>query len=222
MSIWDAFKNYSPTNAIGGGLLSGFFGGGGAKNANKYLNKIPGVGHEAYDPFINQGREAGGILKDQYGRMLDPTKYMDDIMKNYQMSQGATYKRDQLGKGIGNTAAAGGIAGTPEHQREYGQMSNDIMSQDMDQYLQNALGINDRGIRGEEGFYDKGFQASGSLADMLANMFGSKAGLAYKSGQDKNALMQSLMKMLATGAGAAMGGPAGGAAGAGIGQSLFG
>jgi len=201
MSIWDSYKSFAtlPLRGFGIGQRDP------AKDANRYLDKIPGVGHDAYDPFINQGREAGGILKDQYGRMLDPTKYMDDIMKNYQMSQGATYKRDQLGKGIGNTAAAGGIAGTPEHQREYGQMSNDIMSQDMDQYLQNALGINDRGIRGEEGFYDKGFQASGSLADMLASMFGSKAGLAYQSGTQKNAneqaLMQSLMKMFSQGAG---------------------
>lgn len=201
MSMWDSYKSFAtlPLRGFGIGQRDP------AKDANRYLDKIPGVGHDAYDPFINQGREAGGILKDQYGRMLDPTKYMDDIMKNYKMSQGATYKRDQLGKGIGNTAAAGGVAGTPEHQREYGEMSDNIMSEDMDQYLQNALGINDRGIRGEEGFYDKGFQASGSLADMLASMFGSKAGLAYQSGTQKNAneqaLMQSLMKMLSKGAG---------------------
>lgn len=208
------------------------FGGGHdpAKEANKYLNQIPGTGHEYYDPFINQGREAGNTLKDQYGRMLNPTKFMDDIMKDYQMSQGATYKRDQLGRGIGNTAAAGGIAGTPEHQRQYGQMANDIMSQDMDTYLKNALGISERGLQGEEGFYNKGFEASGSLADMLSSLLGSQAGLAFQSTSQKNAnnsaLMSALMKALATGAGAYLGGPGGASAGAKtgaeIGSKIFG
>lgn len=206
MSIWDSYKNIStmPLRGFGIGQRDP------AKDANRYLDQIPGIGHDAYDPFINGGREAGGILKDQYGRMLDPSKFMDDIMKNYQMSQGATYQRDQLGKGIGATAAAGGIAGTPEHQREYGEMADKIMSGDMQQYLQNALGVYNRGLGGEENFYNKGFQSSGSLADMLAGVMGSKSGLAYQSGTQNNmnqqALMQALMKALATGAGGAGGG----------------
>jgi hypothetical protein len=196
------------------------------KGANKYLDKIPGIGEKYYNPFINQGREAGNIMRDQYGRLLDPSKFMDEIMKGYQTSAGATYKRDQLGKGIGATAAAGGIAGTPEHQREYGEMANQIMSDDMQSYLQNALGIYNRGLGGEEGFYDKGFQASGSLADMIAGAMGSKAGLAYQGAQQKNmnnnALMSALMKALATGGGAMMGGAPGAMAGSAIGRNIFG
>jgi hypothetical protein len=201
MSIWDSYKSFAtlPLRGFGIGQRDP------AKDANKYLDKIPGVGHDAYDPFINQGREAGGILKDQYGRMLDPTKFMDDIMKNYKMSEGAMYKRDQLGKGIGNAAASGGFAGTPDHQRQYGEMADEVMSGDMDQYLQNALGIHGSGIAGEQDFYNKGFNASGSLADMLAGVLGSKSGLAFQSGTQKNAneqaLMQALMKALSKGSG---------------------
>lgn len=204
MSIWDSYKSFAtlPLRGFGVGQRDP------AKDANRYLDKIPGVGHDAYDPFINQGKEAGGILKDQYGRMLDPTKFMDDIMSKYKMSEGATYKRDLLGKGIGNTAASGGFSGTPEHQREYGQMANDVMSGDMQEYLQNALGIHGTGLSGEKDFYDKGFQASGSLADLLAGVLGSKSGLAFQSGTQKNAnesaLMQALMKALSTGAGGGM------------------
>lgn len=202
MGLFDSIKNVAtmPLRGFGIGQRDP------AKDANKYLDQIPGIGRQYYDPFINQGREAGNILKDQYGRMLDPSKFMDDIMKNYKMSEGATYKRDLLGKGIGSAAAAGGFAGTPEHQREYGSMADEIMSGDMQQYLENALGIHGRGISGEQDFYNKGFNASGSLADMIAGVLGSKSGLAYQSGQQKNmneqALMQALMKALATGAGA--------------------
>lgn len=202
MSIWDSYKSFAtlPLRGFGIGQRDP------AKDANRYLDKVPGIGHDAYDPFISGGREAGGILKDQYGRMLDPSKFMDEIMKNYKMSEGATYKRDQLGKGIGATAAAGGIAGTPEHQREYGEMADQIMSGDMQQYLQNALGIHGTGLSGEQDFYNKGYGASSSLADMLAGVMGSKSGLAYQSGTQKNmneqALMQALMKALASGSGA--------------------
>ncbi len=82
------------------------------------MNQIPGVGHQYYDPFVNEGKEAGGVLKGQYSRMLDPTSFMDDIMGHYKQSEGAKYQTEQLGRGIGATAAAGGIAGTPEHQRQ--------------------------------------------------------------------------------------------------------
>ncbi len=180
------------------------------------------MGQQYYNPYINQGQEAGNVLKDKYGKMLDPTQFMNDIMKNYKMSEGATYKQNQLGKGIGNTAAAGGIAGTPEHQREYGEMSNDIMSNDMQQYLQNALGIENTGLEGEQGFYNKGYEATGSLADLLAGNLGSQAGLAYQGANQKNmnhqSLMNALMKALSTGAGALFGG----APGAMAGSKLFG
>lgn len=221
MGIFDTIGKVAkmPLNLFGGGKDP-------SKAAMPYLDKIPGIGEKYYNPFINQGAEAGGILRDQYGRLLDPSKFMDEIMKNYSMSSGAQYKQGQLGKGIGATAAAGGIAGTPEHQREYGEMANEIMSNDMQQYLQNALGIYNRGLGGEEGFYDKGFQASGSLADMIAGAMGSKAGLAYQGAQQKNmnnnALMSALMRALSTGAGAAFGGPGGAMAGSAIGKNIFG
>ena len=221
MSIWDSYKNFAtaPFRAFGGGKDP-------SKAAMPYLDQIPGVGEKYYNPFINRGAGAGDILSGEYGRMLDPSKFMDDIMSKYKMSEGAQYQRDQLGKGIGETAAAGGYAGNPEHQREYGEMADKIMSGDMQQYLQNALGIHKGGLEGEEGFYDKGFQASGSLADMIGSMLGSKAGLAYQGTQQKNmnnqALMQALMKALATGGGAMMGGAGGAMAGSQIGKNIFG
>jgi hypothetical protein len=134
---------------------------------------------------------------------------MDDIMKNYSLSPGATYERDQLGKGIGNTAAAGGFAGTPEHERAYGEMADKIMSGDMQQYLSNALGIYNTGLTGNENFFNKGYDASSSLADLIGGSFGSQAGLGFQaanqSNTDRQALLNALTKALTTGGGALKG-----------------
>lgn len=176
------------------------------KEANRYLSQIPGVGRQYYDPFIQGGRRAGSLLEGEYGRMLKPTSFIDDIMKNYQMSEGAKYQRDQLGRGIGATAAAGGYAGNPEHQREYGEMAQGIMSKDMQQYLQNALGVYGGGISGEQDFYNKGYGASGSMADLMGGNLSSQAGLAFQDASQSNAsrdaFRNALMKALTQGAGA--------------------
>lgn len=180
-----------------------------AKDASKYLDQIPGVGKQYYNPFINRGAGAGDTLQGEYGKLLNPTSFMDSIMKNYSLSPGATYERDQLTKGIGNTAAAGGYAGTPEHQRQYGEAADQIMSRDQQQYLQNALGIYGQGLGGEENFFNTGYNASSSLADLLGGKLSSQAGLAFKSDSDRNAdraaLMNALMKAFSQGGGAAAG-----------------
>lgn len=204
MSLWDDYSG-SMLNP-----LNMFKREDPQKDANRYLSQIPGIGKQYYNPFIDSGKKAGGILEGEYGKLLKPTSFIDDIMKNYSQSAAAKYQQDQLGRGIGATAAAGGFAGTPEHQKEYATMAQDVMSGDMQQYLQNALGVYDRGVGGERDIYNKGFQASGSLADLLSGVLGSQAGLAFQAGSQTNAsrdaFMSALMKALSTGAGAMGGG----------------
>lgn len=203
MSLWDSLKN-SPVNP-----LYMFQRDDPAKDANKYLDQIPGMGKKYYNPFIERGQRAGDQLESQYGKMMDPTAFMDEIMKHYNMSEGAQYEQDKLGRGIGATAAAGGVAGTPMHQQEYGEMAHKIMSGDMQQYLKNALGIQDRGLQGEENFFNKGYDASSSLADLIGGTLGSQAGLAFQSdtqrNTDRGALLQAITKALTQRAGAKAG-----------------
>jgi hypothetical protein len=194
---------------LGGGLLGGLTGGGEEdpmKEARKYLEQIPGMGKQYYNPFIDRGNRAGNLLEGEYGKLLDPSAFMDNIMKNYKMSAGAQYQQDKLGKGIANTAAAGGFAGTPEAQRQYGEMADQIMSGDMQQYLSNALGIYNRGLGGEEGFADRGYDATKSLVDLLGGTLSSEAGLGFQGASQHNADRQSwlnaMSKAFSTGAGA--------------------
>jgi len=203
MSFWDDYKrsNLNPLNLFGREDPS--------REANRYMSRIPGVGHQYYDPYINEGREAGSRLKGEYGKMLDPTSFIDEIMKHYETSKGAQNEQKELGRGIGATAAAGGFAGTPEHQKEYGQMASDIMSKDMQQYLQNALGVYGSGISGEQDFYNKGYGASGSLADLLAGNLASQGTMAFQGANQTNAsrdaFLNALVKAFSQAAGSSAG-----------------
>lgn len=200
MSIFDDFKN-SPLNPVDIWRREDAEG-----NANRYLDQIPGIGKKYYNPYIGQGQKAGALLGHEYDKLMNPTSFIDELMKNYSQSEGSKYAQDRLGKDIGATAAAGGFAGTPEHQQEYGDMAHKLLSGDMQQYLQNALGVYGTGLSGRQDVYNKGFEASGSLADMIAGTRASQGGLAYQSATQRNtdrqALLNALVKALSQGAGA--------------------
>jgi hypothetical protein len=205
MSLWDSIKN-GPLNP-----LYPWEREDPQSEANKYLGQIPGIAKQYYNPYISQGQTAGNKLTDQYGNLInDPTGIINKIMAGYSMSPGAKYQSGLLTKGIANTAAAGGFAGTPEAQRQYAQTAGDVTSEDMQQYLQNALGAYGAGLSGESDIYNKGFQASGDLVDALSSVLGSQGGLAFNQGtqsnMDRQALMNAIMKAFSGGAGAYSGG----------------
>jgi len=214
-------------------MLSKLFGGGGPSpqnQANQYLDQIPGVGHQGYDPYIQQGQDASGKTKGQYEDMMnDPTGFINKLMESYKTSEGYGFQRDQLTKEMSNTAAAGGIAGTPQDQMNQGEGIQGLLSKDMQQYLMNALGRYDKGIEGEEDIASRGFDASKNLTDLLGSNLNQQGSLAFKNqdqkNQNKHELWSMFGKALGAGAGFAMGGPLGAGlslAGGGLGSSMYG
>lgn len=203
MSLWSDYKGsvINPLNL--------FLREDPMREANRYLKDIPGVGENFYSKYIQQGDKAGSTLSKIYSDMLSPTSFIDNIMKNYSMSKGAQYQKDQLSRGIGSTAAAGGYAGTPEHMREFGEMADKIMSGDMQQYLQNALNVMRTGMGGEQDFYNKGYDSTRTLADLIGNTLSSQAGLSFQNANQQNAqrdaFFNALIKALSSGAGASLG-----------------
>ncbi len=221
-------------------ILSNIFGGGGGKKnpmdeANNYFNQIPRVAHQGYDPYIDQGQDASGKTKTAYERLMeDPTGFINELMKNYQTSEGYGVAKDELTKTYGNTAAAGGIAGTPLDQQNQAQGVQGLLSKDMQQFLENALGVYGKGLAGEEGIATRGYDASGKLTDILGSNLNQQGSAAFQNAQqqnkDRNSWYQSLAKALGVGAGAVFGGATGGLPGAAagakaggkIGNSIFG
>lgn len=144
-------------------MLSKLFSGGQNPQdaANQYLDQIPGVAHEGYDPYVDAGRDASGRTKSAYeGLMDDPTGFINKLMENYKTSEGYNFQKDQLTKELGNTAAAGGVAGTALDQMNQGQAIQGLFSNDMQQFLQNILGRYDKGLAGEESQFLRPFYLS--------------------------------------------------------------
>lgn len=205
-------------------ILSEYFGGGKRNpmaEANQYLDQIPEATGQYYNPFIERGERAGSSLEDVLGQLLnDPTGFLNKIQEGYQPSGEYSRKKDILGRELGATAAAGGVAGTPMHQEQQAEMIDKLLSSDMQQYLANVLGLFGKGLSGEQDFYNKGYGASGSMADAAGGALSSKAGLAYEDAKTQNAnrsgLISSLTKLLGEGLGYGFGGPLGGRVGGGI------
>ncbi len=186
--------------------LSKAFGFSGSPQtaANQYLNQITPQAQQAYNPYIQQGQQAGQQLGGQYNRLMtDPTGFIDEIMGKYKGSEGYKSRQSELMSQLNNTAAAGGFAGTPYAQKQVGDMTNNLMNQDQQQYLQNALGAYNTGLGGEQGFQNQGFQATQGLNDITSGALNQQGGLAFNAVNNKNMgnaqLMQALMSALGGG-----------------------
>lgn len=208
-------------------LLSKLFGGGSGKSpmdaANQYLNQIPGVGHQGYDPYINAGMDASGRTKSKYEELMsDPTSFINKLMEGYKPSEGYQFQKDQLTKELSNTAAAGGVAGTPMDQLNQGEQIQGLLGKDMQQFLQNVLGVFNTGLEGEEGIANRGYDASKNLTDLLGGALNQQGGLAFQDQQQKNKNKNDLWSMFGKALGAGAGGLLGGVPGAKVGAGIFG
>ncbi len=211
-------------------LFGGHGGGQGSNPANAaqpFLQQIPQVGHNAYDPYIQQGQAAGQRTGSQYESLMnDPQAFINKLMEGYKPSEGYQFQKGELTSQLGNAAAAGGVAGTPTDQMNQGKAIQGLLSQDQQQYLQNALGVYGTGLSGEQHAADQGFNASGSLADLLGGNLNQQANLGFQGVQqnnvNKNAMISSLIKALGIGGGAFFGGAPGALIGGGLGSNMFG
>lgn len=177
-------------------ITGGLFGGGGgggtgpnpASSAMPYLNQIPGIGKQYYNPFIESGREAEGIVNPIYKRQAtNPSEFLNEIMSKYEPSKGYDFRRKELLNTLQNSAASGGFLGTEYDQKTRGDLSDQLLSGDMQQYLSNILGIQGAGTAGEEGRIERGYSGSGSLADLIGSNLGQQAGLAFQGQGQQNA-----------------------------------
>lgn len=180
-------------------LLSGLFGGGRkspANAANQYLNQIPDVAHKGYDPYVNAGADASGKTKSLYESLMqDPTAFVNKLMEGYKPSEGYQFQKDQLAKEMSNTAAAGGVAGTPMDQLNQAENIQGLLGKDMQQFLQNIFGVFNTGLQGEEGIATRGYDATKNLTDILGGALNQQGGMAYKDQVDKNQNQTDLWNM---------------------------
>lgn len=194
--------------------------------ASGYLDQVPKATGKYYDPVIQRGERSGSQLEGSLHDLLsDPNKVLEKLMSGYTTSGAYNRQKDILGGEIGASAAAGGVAGTPYHQEQQGEMVNKLLSSDMQNYLSNVLGLYDKGLKGESDLYGKGVDASGRQADVEGGRLTSEAGLAFEDAkthnQSRSNLENALTKLLGQAAGSVFG-PLGGATGRKLAESIFG
>lgn len=183
---------------LGKGILGGGMMGFGDSDSGEY-GKLNDIQHKYYDPYVQQGQQAGDLLRGQYDPMTsDPSGYLDGIMKNYKPTEQYQQRREEALGAMSNTAAAGGIRGTQQDQLSQGRMADRLMGEDMQQYLNNVLGIQKTGMEGERDFYNKGYDASGRLEQGLSNVLGTKMTRDFQGNQQQMQMLSDLLKLLAT------------------------
>ena len=193
---------------IGGGFGSSLFGDdeNAADSANKYLDQIPGMEKKYFDPFIARGETAYNRFNPITSAMLkDPAGFLEQIMQGYEPSRGFQLKNENMLKAAGNTAAAGGMRGSISDIGNEADITNKLMGDDMQQWLQNVFGIQGRGLDTQTKLYDTGFDAAKNLAGDLSNVFGTQGTLGFYDATNRNKSKQDMLMGLLKAAGS-MGG----------------
>jgi len=151
------------------------------------MDKIPGQISKYLDPYINQGNEQYGRLNDQYGQLMkDPGGRVNQIGQSYHQSPGFQFALQQALQGAGHAAAAGGMAGSPQHEQQNMTVATGLANQDYNQYLQNALGAYGMGLSGSQGIYNTGARAGMSAGEDMASYFANRAKLQYEGQNAEN------------------------------------
>lgn len=188
--IGQAARFLSPAAMLSGGRQAPYQQGANpAGMANPYLDQIPQQVGPYYEPFIESGRQASGAVNPIYDRMsTSPGAFIEELMQGYAPSRGYRFKQGEMERSMRNSAAHGGFVGTPYNQQQQGELTQGLLSQDMQQFLANLLGVQQGGLEGQEGRIGRGFQASTGYGDILGNKLASQAGLAFQGQAGQNQL----------------------------------
>ena len=188
--------------------LSNFFKGGSnpADAAMPYLNQIPGQTQPYQQPWFEAGRSAIPKLQGQYDSLTnDPGSKMNDIGKSFQQSPGFQFALQQALQGGNHAAAAGGMAGSPQHEQQNMQLATDLGNQDYHNWMNNALGLYGADLQGQQGLSQQGQQSGQSIADMIAQTLAQQGNLAFQGSRQQNQNKNDLWGNIFKGAGAALG-----------------
>lgn len=170
--------------------IGGLFGGGKGdptKEAMKYYNQIPGKISPYYQPYINAGKDMLPNLQNQYmGLMNDPGGMLNKMGASFQQSPGFKFALDQALGSAGRAAAAGGMAGSPQHEQQNMGIATGLANQDYYNWLGQTTGLFGQGLQGGQNIANMGQNASNNLANQIAQNLAQQGNLAYQGQQYKN------------------------------------
>ncbi len=183
---------WGPLISAGVGLATSLLNNRNSNNRagqiDQQLAGVPQFGREGYQPFINRGMQAQDQASSTYQQMQqNPISFVDQIMQSYKPSQGYQFRQKNALGAARNSAAQGGFSGTSYDQQQQAGLADNLASQDIQQYLQNVLGVQRTGLEGQQHLGDQGFLASSNLADYLGNAQGLRASLGSGANAQRSA-----------------------------------
>jgi len=173
-----------------GGLFGGLFGDSGAPydKAMEQYREWADKAQNAQNPYLNAGKRGLQGYEDWANTMKDPTQFINNIMGDYQQSPYAQYLQKQAMNAGTNAASASGLTGSTPFMQQMQQNATDISSQDMNQWLQNVLGINTQYGGAQGNLMTGGQNAANALTNLYENMGNKMGEAAYgkEAGKQQN------------------------------------
>ena len=170
-----------------GGFLGGLFGDSGKpyddamKQYQEWAQKAQGT----QQPYLDAGTGAIGDYQKWLQGQQDPSKFINDQMKNYQTSDYAQNLQQQSMNAGQNAASASGLMGSTPLMQQMQSNAGQIASADQNQWLQNVLGINTQYGQGQQNLMTGGQNAANSLTNMYNQMGNNMGQAAYGKGAGK-------------------------------------
>lgn len=167
---WKNWMTAGGASALGG-IAGNLFGGwkNPADKARPYFDQMGNEIRGGYQPWIDYGKS---LINDPGGRL-------NEIGKGYQQSPGFNFALQQALQGSGHAAAAGGMAGSPQHEQQNMGIATNLANQDYNQWMQNALGLHNMG-------YSQGQNAGIGMGQDLASILANRAQMEYEAQNAKN------------------------------------
>jgi hypothetical protein len=200
-------------------------GGMGRGTPESYYDEILKQLPQYFQPWIGAGQRQLPGLEQQFGQLMnDPGAMYDKFAAGYKHSPGYDFQQREGQNAAMNAAAAGGMAGTPQHQQQAAQISEDIANQDFYNYISKVMGMYGMGLEGGMGLNKMGADMSGRLGEDIGSVYGQKAGMAFSreqmemmkkmmEEQQDSSMWNSIFGAVGSIGGGLLGGPAGAAAG---------
>lgn len=188
---------------IGAGVGSMFMGGNTnpADAAMPYLDQIPGQINPYYQPYVNSGQKALNTTQGEFGNLINnPGAKLNEIGQNFQQSPGFKFALQQALQGAGHAEAAGGMAGSPEHEFQNMQLGTNLGNQEYYNWLKPATELYGTGLSGTQDIAHGGMNASNNMAEQIAQILAQKGNLAYAGAQNKNTAQNSMLNNITGGA----------------------